>query len=66
VPAERFHGQTDQVLSNLGEGVDITKGTLDIERSILNLVLNSHGDLTFYLMGKPIRLTGGHDGRANV
>lgn len=66
VPAERFHGQADQVLSNLGQGVDITKEKLDIERSIFNLVLNSHGDLTFYLMGKPIHLTGGHDGRVNA
>lgn len=49
VPAERFHGQADQVLSNLGQGVDITKEKLDIERSIFNLVLNSHGDLTFYV-----------------
>jgi transposase InsO family protein len=66
VPAERFHGQADQVLSNLGQGIDITKEKLDIERSIFNLVLNSHGDLTFYLMGKPIHLTGGHDGRVNA
>ncbi|NOX33633.1 MAG: transposase, partial [Deltaproteobacteria bacterium] len=66
VPAERFHGQADQVLSNLGQGVDIAKEKLDIERSIFNLVLNSNGDLTFYLMGKPIHLTGGHDGRVNA
>ncbi|MCF6245930.1 MAG: hypothetical protein L3J69_01085 [Desulfobacula sp.] len=66
VPAERFHGQADQVLSNLGQGVDITKGNFDIERSIFNLVLNSHGDLTFYLMGKAIRLTGGNDGRVDI
>jgi len=66
VPAERFHGQTGQVLSNLGQGVDITKGNFDIEKSIFNLVLNSRWDLTFYLMGKPILLTGGDDGRADV
>jgi hypothetical protein len=66
VPAERFHGQTDQVLSNLGQGLDITKNNFDIERSIFNLVLNSHGDMTFYLMGKPILLTGGNDGRTDV
>ncbi len=66
VPAERFHGQTDQVLSNLGQGLDITKNNFDIERSIFNLALNSHGDLTFYLMGKPILLTGGNDGRTDV
>ncbi len=63
VPAERFHGQADQVLSNLSQGIDITKKNqysgFDIDRSILNLVLDSHGELTFYLMGKPIQLTGG-------
>jgi len=63
VPAERFHGQADQILSNLNQGVDITKknpyASFGIERSILNLVLDSHGDLIFYLMGKPIKLTGG-------
>lgn len=63
VPAERFHGQADQVLSSLSQGIDITKknqySRFDIDRSLLNLVLDSHGDLTFYLMGKPIQLTGG-------
>ncbi len=58
VPAERFHGQADKVLSNLSHNVDTTGERLDIERSILNLVINSHGDLTFYLMGQPIQLTG--------
>lgn len=71
VPAERFHGQADQVLLNLSQGVDITKKNqysgFGIERSILNLVVDSHGDLTFYLMGKSIQLTGGHlDGKINT
>ncbi len=63
VPAERFHGQAEQILSNLKQGVDITKknpySSFGIERSILNLVVGSHGELTFYLMGKPVHLTGG-------
>lgn len=70
VPAERFHGQADKVLSILSQGIDITKknqySNFDIDRSILNLVMDSHGDLTFYLMGKPIQLTRGHlDGKIN-
>ncbi len=70
VPAERFHGQAEQVLSILNQGVDITKknqySNFDIDRSILNLVIDSYGDLTFYLMGKPIQLTRGHlDGKIN-
>jgi len=63
VPAERFHGQAEQILSNLNQDVDITKknpySSFGIERSILNFVLGSHGELTFYLMGKPIFLKGG-------
>jgi transposase InsO family protein len=71
VPAERFHGQADQVLLDLSQDLDITKKNqylrLDIERSLLNLVIDSQGDLTFYLMGKPIQLTGGHlDGKINT
>jgi len=63
VPAERFHGQADQVLSNLSQGVDITKQTsysgIGIERSIVNLVMDSQGDLALHIMGKPIYLTRG-------
>jgi transposase InsO family protein len=62
VPAERFHGQAEQILSNLNQGVDITKknpySSFGIERSILNLVLGSHGELTFYIMGQPVKLIG--------
>ena len=47
VPAERFHGQADQILSNLNQGIDITKknpyASFGIERSIFNLVLDTHG-----------------------
>jgi len=63
VPAERFHGQADQVLSNLSQGVDITKQNpysgIGIERSIVNLVMDSQGDLALHIMGKPIYLTRG-------
>ena len=62
VPAERFHGQSEQVLFNLSQGVDITKKTLysgfGIDRSIFNLVIGSQGELTFHLLGRPIHLTG--------
>ncbi len=63
VPAERFHGQADQVLSTLNQDVDITKKTsyseIGIERSIINLVMDLQGDLALHIMGKPIHLTGG-------
>ncbi len=63
VPAERFHGQSEQVLLNLNQDVDITSKTpysgIGIDRSIFNLVIGSHGDLTLHIMGKPIHLTRG-------
>ncbi len=61
VPAERFHGQADQVLSTLNQDVDITKKTSysGIERSIVNLVMDLQGDLALHIMGKPIHLMGG-------
>ncbi len=62
MPAERFHGQSEQVLLNLSQGVDIKKHApypeLGIERSLFNLVVGSKGDLTLHLMGRPIHLTG--------
>ena len=63
VPAERFHGQADKVLTSIGKNVDISKengyfGT-KIDRSVINLVMNSEGKLTLFLMGQPISITGG-------
>jgi transposase InsO family protein len=63
VPAERFHGQADQILAAMAEGIDV--GTdhcysfRGIQRSMINLVLNPDGKLTLYLLGQPIFLTGG-------
>ncbi len=62
VPAERFHGQADKVLSDLRKDIDISSENQykrsDIYRSIISLVLNPEGDLTLHLMGQPIQLTG--------
>ncbi len=55
VPAERFHGQADQVLSQLDQGVD-TARRYPIDRSIFNLVIDSHEDMILYIMGKPFYL----------
>ena len=63
VPAERFHGQADQVLAAMSKGIDV--GTdhcysfSDIDRSMINLLLDSDGKLTLYLLGRPILSTGG-------
>ena len=61
VPAERFHGQSEKILSNISRGVDIANQTpysgFKIDRTIFNLVIGPRGDLTLHLMGHPIRLT---------
>ena len=63
VPAERFHGQADQVLAAVSKGIDVSANHCysfcDIERSVINLVLSPDGKLTLYLLGQPILLTGG-------
>jgi putative transposase len=63
VPAERFHGQADEVLAAMSKGIDVCADHCyslgGIERSIINLVLNPEGKLTLYLLGQPILLTGG-------
>ena len=63
VPAERFHGQADQVLAAMAKGVDLSTNAgysfSEIERSLINLVLSPDGALTLYIAGRPIPLTGG-------
>jgi transposase InsO family protein len=63
VPAERFHGQADQVLAAVAKGIDVGADHCysfgGIQRSMINLVLNPDGKLTLYLLGQPIFLTGG-------
>jgi putative transposase len=68
VPAERFHGQADQVLSSIEKGIaasdchdNVFSG---IDRSIINLVLGRDGKVSLYILGQPIPLTGGGDAKA--
>jgi transposase InsO family protein len=67
VPANRFHGRSHQVLSRLSESIDTDStswySTGKIERSIINLVLGPEGSLRLYLLGRPLVLAGGSDGR---
>jgi putative transposase len=59
-PAERFHGQAQQVLESIANGVDMTaKNSFTSsgpERSIINVVFAPSGQITLYLMGQPIPL----------
>jgi putative transposase len=63
VPAERFHGQAEQVLAAMAKSVDVSTDAgysfSEIERSLINLVLSPDGALTLYIAGRPILLTGG-------
>lgn len=67
VPADRFHGRTNQVLSALAEGIDVSCQSCyapsTIERSIINLVLSPEGRVVLYLLGQPVLQAGGADGR---
>jgi transposase InsO family protein len=60
VPADRFHGLTDLILSNLGKEIDFSHsnwyGFRGIERSMINLTADSEGKVTLYLLGQPITL----------
>jgi putative transposase len=60
VPADRFHGLTDQVVCNLGKGMDPGNfhwyASCGIERSIINLAVNSEGKVTLYLLGQALNL----------
>lgn len=69
VPAERFHGQADHVLSVVSKGIDVSVDHCysvgDVERSMMNLLLSPDGTLTFYILGRPVFFTGGdHDRQA--
>ena len=67
VPADRFHGRSHQVLSCLSESIDTESASWyaasTIERSIMNLVLGPEGSVRLYLLGQPLVLAGGGDGR---
>jgi putative transposase len=63
VPAERFHGQSKQVVSAMSQGIDMVDQNCyvarAIERSIFNIVLAPDGRITPYLLGQPIMIEGG-------
>jgi len=67
VPAERFHGQADQVLSAIEKGIDVsdcqTHTFFGIERSIINLALDPDGKVALYILGRPIPMPGGADAK---
>jgi len=65
VPADRFHGRVDEVLKCISERLDPESetcyGNIGMSRSLINLVLDPEGRVTFYFLGQPIELFGGRD-----
>jgi len=65
VPADRFHGRVAEVVKCINERLDPESetcyGRVGISRSLINLVLDPEGRVTFYLLGHPIELFGGRD-----
>jgi putative transposase len=67
VPADRFHGRVDEVRRALSEKID-ADGTMcyhidGVSRSLMNLVLDSCGRATFYILGQRVDLFGGGNGK---
>lgn len=60
VPADRFHGMSDVALTQLGKKIDLREKVWydfsGVERSIINLTADSEGQVTLYLLGRPITL----------
>jgi len=70
VPAERFHGQSKQVISAISQGIDIVNqncyAVRGVERSIFNIVLAPDGGITFYVLGQPVVIErGSNDGKVD-
>ena len=60
VPADRFHGRVDAVLESLSKKIDpeaqIGYDSVDISRSLMNLVLEPEGRVRLYVLGHPVDL----------
>jgi transposase InsO family protein len=68
VPADRFHGRVDEVLRLISEGLDPDGASCysgdGIGRSLMNLVLEKEGRVSFYIFGRRVELFGGsHEGK---
>jgi hypothetical protein len=53
-PAERFHGKAEKVLDDIAKGYNVTYQSHEIERSVFNVVLARDGQITLYLLGRPV------------
>jgi len=69
VPADRFHGLTDLVLSKLEKNLDPQSpcwySSQSRERSVLSVTVGPAGAITLYLLGHPISVGGNAYGRSS-
>ena len=67
VPADRFHGRADEVRRSISEKIDpdakICYQSDGVSRSLMNLVMDSRGGVAFYILGQPVDLFGGNNGK---
>lgn len=61
VPAERFHGLAEKVLEELARGEKVANPMGNVDRSLLNVVLGADGNISLYVLGRTMVLTGGAD-----
>jgi len=68
VPADRFHGRVEEVRRAIAEKIDPDANKCypagSISRSLMNLVMDSRGVVTLYILGQPVDLFGGGNGKA--
>lgn len=60
VPADRFHGRVDAVLESLSKKIDpetqVCYDSVDISRSLINVVLEPEGRVRLYILGHSVDL----------
>lgn len=68
VPADRFHGRVEEVKRNISEKIDPDAKMWyqgeDVSRSLLNLVMDSGGGVSLFILGQRVDLFGGGNGKA--
>ena len=66
VPADRFHGRSEDILKSIKDGIDpdtdLCYSSEGIPRSIINLALDPDGKMKLHILGRNVTFTGGNDG----
>jgi len=66
VPADRFHGRSENILKSITDGIDpdtdLCYSSEGIPRSIINLVLDPDGKMKLHVLGRNVTFTGVNDG----